>query len=253
MGFFGGGIGSVLGGIAMGPVGAVGGYFGGNSIEEQMRRGGDGTMYMDQPGDLAYTQGYDPKTMSMTPELERRLSGINVDQRGMNKFRGEALRTGPSSWATLANKQQNLEERMARQRAMSEGASGAAGARSQLAMRGGLSSGAKERLARDANKNYLMMSQDIGAQGTKNRGQISMNDEQNRITQLGQLPGMENQAIQGDLAKLSMWGQGRQFDTNQAVNEAGRKNDYNLGRYKEKMAAWGANQQANATAKSGKK
>lgn len=201
-----------------------------------------------QPGAPQYMPGYDPATMSMGPQLNSMLNQTQLNTDGLDKFSQEAMRTGPSAWSQMANSQNNLSAQTQQEQAARQAGSTASESRSQLAMSGGLSGGARERVQRDSGRNYLGMSQNISRQADQNSQQIGVNDEQNRISQLGQLPGMENQAYQADLDKIKLWGQGQMFDTNNQIGEAGKQNDFNLGRYHEGMAAWGANQQAQATA-----
>ena len=49
-----------------------------------------------------YHPAFDMNTMGTAKDMDTRLSGINMDPRGMDQFRTEALRTGPSAWANLA-------------------------------------------------------------------------------------------------------------------------------------------------------
>lgn len=182
--------------------------------------------------------------MAMGPELQQKMDAIQLDKRGINKFRDEALRSGPSAWQSLAMKNQDLSDLTARERGAKEVAGTAATARGQLAMRGGIRSGARERIARQGQRDYLAMSQDTNRQSDANKLQIQMNDETNRIQQLGMLPGMEVQSLQPDFQKLTMWGQGKQFDTtNQMGNKKG-KNDYEQKKYEEYMKGYAANKDA---------
>jgi hypothetical protein len=209
--------------------------------------------YSGMPGRPSYQQGYDPNTMSVTPEVEARLNKIQADNRGLNAYRQEALRKGSSRWAGLQNQKQYSEETDARERAKREGRSAKSQAESDLAMSGGLTSGARERLSNEGVKNQIAMSQEAGRQGNLNRMQIGINDEQNRISQLGALPGMENQTLQAQLQKEGMWNQAKQTDMQRIIEENRRRNDYNQNVYNQQMQAWGANKQAGAIENSGKK
>jgi hypothetical protein len=200
-----------------------------------------------------YHPTYDPWNMSLATEAGGTLSGINADKRGMDAFRQEALRKGPSQWSAMAKQAQDRELGMNRDTARREAGGTAADARAQLAMRGGINSGARERVAKSGQKNYLDMSRQLGAQTMDNKSQIDMNDEKNRIQQLGMLPGMENQALQPELQKATMGLGARQFDIQQQTQEGLAHNAFDLQKYAEQMRAWGANRQADATAAAGKK
>lgn len=205
----------------------------------------------DRPGRPDYTPGYGG--VGMTPELQALLDKLQMDPRGLNKFREEALRKGPSAWATLARRDQLARESDSRERGTKEVAAHTAGALDQLAARGGLSSGARERVASSGAHDYLAMSQDLARQGNLNSLQIGMNDEQNRMQQLQALPGMEIQAMQPGIQKATMWGQARQFDQSQAAAEAARKSQFEMMKYQEEMKDRYATMQANATLHGGKK
>lgn len=198
-----------------------------------------------------YTIGYNPYTQSTAQPLQQQLDGINLNTQGLEKFRGEALRTGPSEWSKLATGQQNQEELNAREKATRDSRGASAGAMSDLAMRGGLTSGARERVAKSGSRNLMDMQQDVARQGSQNRLQIGVNDEQNRIQQLGMLPGMENQALEPGLQKAQMSTQANQFDVSQGQQEATNRNIFTSNAYNQQMKAWAANQTANATANSG--
>ncbi len=203
--------------------------------------------------DPKYNAVFDPNTMNMSPELKAKLDAIQLDKTGLNKFRNEATRDGASAWNLLAKKNQRTEALDARERGLSDIAGQTAGARSMLAMRGGATAGSKERLARHGARDALDMTQNVSRQKMLNSGQIDINDEQNRVQQLGMLPGMEIAALQPDLQKTEMWGKGKQFDLTNQINEGRAKNDWEMEQYKAKMAEWAAAQQAGATMESGGK
>jgi hypothetical protein len=200
-----------------------------------------------------YVPTYDPKTQSIFPFAMERTSGINPDTRGIEQFRKEALRSGPSQYAMLANKMQGELTADARDRAAREGASGTAGAMNALAMRGGVTSGARERIAKSGAENVMSMNQNIAGQDAQNRIQIASNDEQNRMSRLGQLPAMEIAAVAPQFEKARMEIGARGQDIGREVGEKQTKNLFDMTTYQEGMKSWAAARQANATANSGKK
>lgn len=147
---------------------------------------------------------------------------------GLDKFEQEAYRTGPSNWAKLSTQQQQMNADSARNRGTAEVGSQAAKANDDLAMTGGLTSGARERMATTAGRNQLDMSQQVGKQQGDNNLQIGINDEQNRISQLGQVPGMELGSANFDLSR------------------AQGENAFNAQNYQTQGGIWAAGQQANA-------
>ena len=227
----------------------------GNIIEQ----GGNplmmGSNYQGMPGTPFYNPVYNSQTMALTPELQSQLNSIdtsNMDQ-SVSNFADLANRQGPSAWATLADQQQNQLASNARDRGASEANAQTAQAIDTLGSSGGVSSGARERAAEGGAKNYMNMSQDASRQNSLNQMQIGVNDQQNKMQEMGMLPGMEMQALQPKFQKANMWEQARQTDVGNAMNANQSANSWNQNMYNQQMQAWGANQQANATAKSGKK
>ena len=197
----------------------------------------------DRPGELAYSSVYDPTTMAMLPGYEQQ---VEKNGQGYNQFRGEALRRGPGAWALLAKVQQAMEAKAQREKAGKSAASERAGALNDLAMRGGLSSGARERLAETGATNALNMTQGINRQEGLNNLQVGLNDEQQRQAQLAALPGME-------AARVTGWENTKAKDLEALMNENKSRNEFNMNKYNAQMSAWAAERQAQATEHSGKK
>lgn len=197
--------------------------------------------YYGMPAVPQYSPGYDPSTMSMQDYLK-----TVYDPSGFDAFRDQAMRKGPSAWATLAKQDQGAQAAKMRDEQASQANSQTAQAEDDLSARGGLSSGARERATMEGAKNYLSMAQGTARQENLNDLQIGMNDEQNRIQQLGQLPGMEQQQAQ-------MYETAKNNDVTNAISENSRRNEYNENLYGQQMSAWAANRQAIATQNSGKK
>lgn len=210
---------------------------------------------------------------SQIGELDKRLGNINLNTQGLQKVREYATGSGPSAWGKLMEEQQRMGEQDRRNQAAASSASAQSGAFSQLASKGGLSSGARERLAQQGGRNLSASQQDIARQGQEQRIGIGGQDEAQRLQLLSQLPGMEVQALQPEFQKTSMWGnlanaeankasdlalQNRAYSTDVeklnklgALQENARLDQSNLGAYSEAMKAYAANQQAKATAASG--
>jgi hypothetical protein len=169
------------------------------------------------------------------------IQGTNLDMTGLDAFKKEALRKGPSAWAGLMNQNEDLQAATQRDRGARESDAAAAQGRSALAMHGGLTAGARERGALMAGKNYLDMSQQIGRQTGLNKLQVGINDEQNRIQQLSMVPGMDLGVANFGLNK------------NKALLDASNaENTFNMEGYKNKMAGYGANRAADAAEKNHK-
>lgn len=212
--------------------------------------------YVAMAGEPAYPTfqpGYNPYTEATAPGVSQALGGIGTDTSGLSDFESQAERTGPSTWANLADQQQDAQAQQQRGQAMQQSGAQGAATESNLAMTGGLTSGARERVNRDAGRNSLGAQQTVNQNEGLNKLQIGVNDEQNRIQELGQLPGMENAQAQVGLQKEQLQQSANQFDIGAQANEAQSQNDYSLGTYHEQMQALAASNQAQATLNSGKK
>lgn len=174
------------------------------------------------PAAPGYSQDYNPYTMSLSPGYQAAQSA--ADQKGFNQFEGEALRKGPSAWATLANQQLQNTTNNARDNARDVSAGNTAQTLSSLASGGGLSSGARERAQEGGAKSAMSADQSLARQQTQNQYQIGANDEQNRMQQLSQLPQMEQN-------KLNSWESVRNQDLQNQIAENQSQNNYNMGIY----------------------
>lgn len=199
----------------------------------------------------------------LTPDVQNSLSGINLNTQGLEALRGEALRTGPSAWANLMTQNQGVDEAKLRDQNMAKSASQSGSAWNQLAMRGGVGGGARERLATSAAGTANMAGQDIARAGSQQRLGIGTQDETNRLGILSQLPGMEVNSLNPAFQKATMMGQAKQFDINNntatnkfnlgnVISDVQGKNSFDLNKYTEQMKTWAANRQADAQENSGK-
>lgn len=212
---------------------------------------------------------------SNTGELDKRLSGINLDKTGLNEIQNRALDKGPSAWAQMASQQQNQQSEQQKSQAQGQGAGAQADARAGLAMRGGLQSGARERLAMGGANNQMNNMQSINAQNAQAQGNIGLQDQENKNSMLMQLPGMQLASLQPEMQKAGAWqsmaqneqgltnqnnlanmgaqNQANQFNMQNTLGAIGQKNDQAQNQYNEQMKSWAAEQQARATEKSGQK
>ncbi len=161
-------------------------------------------------------------------------SGSFLNTQGLEAIRAQALRDPGtlSRWGQLAQADQMNQLARSQAGQFSQ-------AQNQLAQSGGLRSGARERLASAG------MQQNLAAQ-QRALGGIQMQDEQNRLQMLGQLPGAELNAAN----YLS----GRQdTNINRALGEVTQNRLAQNTQFAEAMRAWGARETAKATPSSGKK
>jgi len=210
----------------------------------------DDTPYGGLPKSPGYQPGWNP-SMGTGGGMQSQLSGVNPDYAAVDAFRQQAMRTGPSAWAGLANNNQSLLSTQARDQAAQTSAGQVAGARDAMASHGGMTNGASQQLAMQGQKNYMGMSQDINRQDSINKMQIGMNDETNRIQQMGMLPGMEAQTDNVQFQKSGLQNQADQFDVSQMTGESKNQNAFNLGQNAIASQAWGSGKTAQEQKKVG--
>ncbi len=202
----------------------------------------------EDPRYPSYVQSFDPYSMSTQPFAASLTGNIMPDKRGIEAYRGEALRTGPSAWAGLARNKSMIDEARARESMGAQAASQSAAARSDIARRGGLSGGAAERLAMNANRNALMAGQGVAAEGMSNRAGILAQDEGNRLKLLAGLPSAEVEHLRPQQWIAEQNIRARQGDINNTIAENQARNLYNMQLYQELMQANQANRNADVIA-----
>lgn len=179
-------------------------------------------------------------------------SQLNISQRfmgpndPMNKFAQESMRNGLSAGTQFALKQNQIGANNARDQASRMAQGGAADARAQLSMKGGLGAGANAMIGKGATNSALSLANAADANASGNRSNMLIADEAARTGNLQAASGM----IQGQ-QKMGYDMQAGDLARQQA--ELDRQNAFKMGGYQSQMAAWGAGKQANATAHSGGK
>jgi len=163
---------------------------------------------------------------------------------GLDAFRNEALRTGPSAWRGLMDTQQQQQMGQARDQLGQQQAGQLSQAQNRMAMTGGLSGGASERMGSQMAKQGLKSQQALSMAGQQQGTQYDVADEGKRMGALQQLPGQE-------LAGATFGRQGEQFNIEQALKEQQLKRLAELEAYKSEMGAWGAGKTADAAAAAG--
>jgi hypothetical protein len=88
----------------------------------------------------------------------------------------------------------------------------------------------------------------VNDQNSKNQMQIGMNDQQNKLSMMSQLPGMQLGAANFGLQKTATQLGATSADVANSMQGAQAQNTFNLGQYQTQMAGYGAGQTAQATA-----
>jgi hypothetical protein len=193
------------------------------------------SMYSDSPAWSYVNQ--DPRKLAP-------IANQMLQNQVLQKSQQESLRSGPSMWRQLMDKQIQKREAAGLDVAQKQAAGALAGGEANLAMHGGLSGGAKERLSRGTQDSLLNMQQDVANQAGSSMLSADIADEQNRISQLGAQQGVE-------LQKNAFGLGANQFDIGQEVAQNDKLNMNNMAKYQDDMAAWAAAKQAEATQRSG--
>lgn len=196
-----------------------------------------------------YQSLLDPTTGLMKDQYQLKVEALDPTKwEGYQKYKTQALSDGPSTWAQMMLQKQGLEEAQRKSGAAAQAMSGMASARSALGMRGGLSRGARERIALQGSRNLLAGRQNVAREGSLERFGINTQDQQNRLGMLSNLMGSET-----DLGKYNKTLEGKQSEFNilRALEEKRAKDTQDLTVYQEQMKKWAAGKQADATAQSG--
>ena len=197
------------------------------------------------------------KQDSALPELDKRLSGIQLNKEGLEAIRKRALSSEMSDWEKMTLGKQGVEEQAAMDKSATESASNASAALSKLASTGGLSGGARERLLADSAKETSFNRQGVIRQGILDRFTIGAKAEDQKSDFLKALPGLEVNAIQPEFQKVDAWRQmseaekTRNLDVEKTNMDAAlrRGEVQDLGKYKnyqEQMKRYGADRSKEA-------
>lgn len=202
-----------------------------NQMLQEQQRNQD-LLRGQRPEDYQYTSQLDPTTgMLKAPYVFD-----PTKSEAYSQLRTRAMSQGPSTWAQMMLGKQNLEQQQMRDEASQQQAGAQAGARSNLAMRGGLGGGARTRMASQGARDLLMAGQGIARQGSQQRFGILGQDEATKQQLLGQVADTELNTQKGNIAAAL---------DEQRRSEAAKQDAYN-----KKMESWGAERQAQATEKS---
>jgi hypothetical protein len=153
-------------------------------------------------------------------------------------FNAEAMQTGLSAlnpWQQMALQKQGAEQAKAMDEAARQQSGALAGARSSMAMRGGLRGGAAERLAASGAQNLAQTMQQQRQVGAIQRGDIGLRGAE-----------MAKEIAQGNVAAQTE-GQARNIQA--GLNEIGAKRGYDVARYQEQMKGYAADKTGQALAK----
>ena len=180
-----------------------------------------------------YTSLVDPST-GLLPEQYQLKSALSKDV--LDKLQSEGLAEGPSTWAQLQLDMQAADQAKTLQDLAASSQGQASNAASNLAMRGGVSSGAQERIQSGALKNLLAQEQEAKQAGAQQKLGILSQDEQTKLGILQNLPNVANYYTGVD-----------QYNIGNLLNDYGQKEASKLAQYQEQMKAYAAKKAGLAT------
>lgn len=175
---------------------------------------------------------------------------VTADTGALDLYKQTALRGAgvDSPYAKLALERQQLEQATAADRAGAGSANSMLQAASRLAQSGGVSGGARERLARQGAQSGFIQRQGVERQGSLDRLGIRSQDEQNRMTGLQTLQGLQNQQADIQFKNQQQEANIGQFNVQSRQKEQEAKRLFDANRYNEQMRAWAAGKSADAQA-----
>lgn len=211
--------------------------------------------------DKSYSSGYDSKGMPIAPDFVSMIDPATgrlkeayeltpevMDPRslgGYDLYEELATGTGLTAGAQEAQKLLDLKTKFARDQASADAAGAAATARSNLAMRGGLSGGARERIATGFNpfeaRQQARQAQLLGT------ADIGMQSAASRENALGNFLNL-NRDIEG--ANIDARNRAEEFNINQALQEMSTERQFAMDRYKEQAEITAAEKKAKAQRRS---
>lgn len=207
-------------------------------------RNADGSMIHPE-----YDSLIDPTTGGLKAPYQLRAGVIDpTTLEGYQALKTEAMRKGPSAWALLQKQMQDQARMAGMEKASAQTASGTAQARSGLAMRGGLSSGSRERIAAGGLKALLEARQGIGRADTSNRLNIDTTDEQNRLLNLNKFNDSE---LGLNKYNTDIKNNEQTYNLTNLLQDKKNQEAHRMAVYQEDNKKWAANKDAQATANSG--
>lgn len=202
-----------------------------------------------KPLDPEYNNLLDPASgvlksqYQMTPE-QANLSSLD----SYGAYKSAAMAPGFTPWGEMQKQLLGTQQNQALSDLSGKSAQGQAQARSSLGMRGGLSSGARERLAVSGARDLNQGNQSIYNQGSQNLLNLGISDAQQKQSMLSNLL---NTDVQGQQFNVQNKNQANQYNISNALSENTKANANNLAKYGMKMQDWAGAGTAAAIANSG--
>ncbi len=180
--------------------------------------------------------------------LADKWKAVQLDGEGYDKFKTEALRD-PSQQSAYANmmlqntelnKQKNIDDMAGQQNAAQQGAM------DNLAAQGGIDGGSRERMAMGGIRDSVMGRQMIRRDAQQEGLGIKTQDEQQRVSMLSQMPGMELARGNFEMTNEANRMNALTGDRDSALGAMNKEKDMDMDAWKTGMESWAANKSADA-------
>jgi hypothetical protein len=196
-----------------------------------------------------YESWLDPETGMMRKQYQMNPELLDPTKlEGFQALKKRVLTEGPSAWANMMIEKQKLEEAQQKDAAARQVQSSAAQARQQLAMRGGMASGARERLAMGGARDLMLQRQGIASQGQQARMGVMTEDEAQRLKLL---PGFAEGEAKFAEYNTGLKNKASEWNIVRALEEKRAKDAQDLAVYQEQIKKWASEREAEATRNSG--
>ena len=176
--------------------------------------------------------GYEGVRDVMTGDLLDQYRSDPYQGEALQKLKEQAFAEGDSPWAKMQLEKQGLEEGDLRDQASKSQAQAMAQAQSQMMRQGGLSGGARERMASQGAKDMMLARQGAARQGMMDRLNIQDQDMGRKTDLLKSFGDAESASNQQNIART--------------MGDVEKSTMFDLERYKQQMAAYGAKESAEA-------
>lgn len=214
---------------------------------EEMKAQGlnpDGSPIRPEYDSILNPDGTLPDNLKYNPTLidPSSLEGYNMIKEIANKGIGE------SDFANILKQQNNMNRENNIDAASRQGAAGTRMAINNLATRGGVSSGARERIAAGGARDLTMAKQGAYRDASTNLLDILKADTARKDNATKQFAEAEGKI---SFANNDLTNNASQYNLENILKDRAGRNDWNMDTYKSQLDKWGANKQAEATRRSG--
>lgn len=173
---------------------------------------------------------------------------VAFDTRAMDKFGETAIRDAgtDSEWAKQMLAKQAEEQGYRIDDTTKDSAGSEASAIANMMMYGGADASAMERVARESSRNSVMDRQGVRREGQLDRMNIGLQDEQDRMSQLGIMHNMGAQKWDADNANRNVRLDTSKYNIGNSLADVAAKRQFDMDTYKEQMGVKSAEKNAEA-------